>query len=397
MSDDLKREIALCAFCPKLCRFSCPVALQSGSETYTPGAKVGFIHLSRLRPQSTVEGAIRAIYACSDCLRCRNHCLHQNRVPSLLVEGRREAYLAGHSPGALYDLAVRLDRFGTPFGVAFEVGPEEEDDEEQSEASEEPGPLVEGGGFPEAAPGRAGDEGEGTTSSGRLLFPGCAAWKHTPRSVEIVHRLLVRAGLDHRFPRGMDVCCGYPAWSAGATREFDVCVERLAPLLEGVEEVVSLSPACLYTLSEQVAPRLGVGGVRFRHVSQVLLEAREKHGLAFSSGRTDQVAYHDPCHLARHLGITQEPRDLLRAAGVEPLELAESRQETPCCGAGGCLPMTLPRVAVAMGREVIRRAVETGARVLVTACPSCVGWLRRVSRGALELREVMELLQNSPD
>ena len=45
-----------------------------------------------------------------------------------------------------------------------------------------------------------------------------------------------------------------------------------------------------------------------------------------------KVTYHDPCHLKRGLGISEEPRQLIRDAGYE---LVEMNDADACCGFGG--------------------------------------------------------------
>ena len=44
------------------------------------------------------------------------------------------------------------------------------------------------------------------------------------------------------------------------------------------------------------------------------------------------VTYHDSCSGLRELGIKQQPRDLLKAAGVKVVEMTEPEI---CCGFGG--------------------------------------------------------------
>ena len=69
------------------------------------------------------------------------------------------------------------------------------------------------------------------------------------------------------------------------------------------------------------------------------------------------VTYHDSCHMCRLLGLREEPRALLHAAGHDIREMSESDR---CCGFGGVFSVRMPEVSNAMTAEKLRQAQETG-------------------------------------
>ena len=53
-----------------------------------------------------------------------------------------------------------------------------------------------------------------------------------------------------------------------------------------------------------------------------------------------RVTYHDPCHLGRKQGVTEEPRAMLRR--IPGLELVEMREGDWCCGGAGSYNLSNP-------------------------------------------------------
>ncbi|HUW71525.1 MAG TPA: (Fe-S)-binding protein [bacterium] len=84
------------------------------------------------------------------------------------------------------------------------------------------------------------------------------------------------------------------------------------------------------------------------------------------------TTYHDPCQIARNVGVIEQPRRVLRAVTDYFTEMTPNKAESWCCGGGGGL--------VAMGELEFRmksskvkanQLKATGARVVTTACENC--------------------------
>jgi Fe-S oxidoreductase len=85
------------------------------------------------------------------------------------------------------------------------------------------------------------------------------------------------------------------------------------------------------------------------------------------------VTFHDPCKLGRMGGSFDEPRDVLRALGVQLTEMESHGRTNLCCGGGGGVSMLksalpLRQKAFELKREEVER---TGAPTVVTACNTC--------------------------
>jgi Fe-S oxidoreductase len=86
------------------------------------------------------------------------------------------------------------------------------------------------------------------------------------------------------------------------------------------------------------------------------------------------VTYHDPCHLGRYNGVFETPREVVRATGVDLVEMPRNRDDSFCCGGGGGGLWIDQTEDVKPSEERLREATEDTARVpeqFVVACPMC--------------------------
>jgi len=86
-----------------------------------------------------------------------------------------------------------------------------------------------------------------------------------------------------------------------------------------------------------------------------------------------KLAFHDPCKLGRMGGVFEEPREALKALGVDIAELDVNRVLSYCCG-GGAGNFLIRRAAPLRAKvwELKRQQFDrTGADAVVTSCDSC--------------------------
>ena len=115
----------------------------------------------------------------------------------------------------------------------------------------------------------------------------------------------------------------------------------------------------------------------------------EDVGAAFSG----KVAYHESCSLLNGLGVSEQPKKLLRA--VRGAELVPMRDADVCCGFGGEFSSRYPEISEALVAAKAARFLESGADVLVLCEPGCLtninGYLSRhhPDRKALHMAEFL--------
>ena len=81
--------IETCAFCPKLCRHVCPVAVGTSLESTTPTAIMNEVMLAITTPDIENSG-VDAINLCTRCGQCSDFCGVDQSVVTLLDEARAQ-------------------------------------------------------------------------------------------------------------------------------------------------------------------------------------------------------------------------------------------------------------------------------------------------------------------
>lgn len=215
-------------------------------------------------------------------------------------------------------------------------------------------------------------EQPGATSGGAgdyVLLSGCAA-SRADREVEAA--LLARAGVS--FSAGPGICCGAFEASAGAPTANARTRAFLAALAgRGTFQVATGDARCYAHLRAHPQCR------RELQVTHVLELAHELRA-ASAAGEPEEapkVTYHDPCQLVREPGGAEIPREALRRAGAELVEMPRARRDAPCCGMAGGTWTFNPELAEELGRARIREARATGASILCTQSPLCRDHLAR--------------------
>lgn len=218
------------------------------------------------------------------------------------------------------------------------------------------------------------------------LFIPCVVDLFMPEVGEACVTLLGRLGLEP-VCHEEQTCCGQPAISAGYMRDAKKAAKHFIEVFESDEFIVCPSGSCVNTVknrypdllrdepewkrrAENVAPRV-------YELSQFIVDVvgTDDVGASFEG----KVAYHASCQLLRGLGISEQPKRLIRAArGAElvPMEGAEK-----CCGFGGEFANEYHEISEAMVSEKADNYLSSGADILVACDPGCLlnigGYLSR--------------------
>ncbi len=86
-----------------------------------------------------------------------------------------------------------------------------------------------------------------------------------------------------------------------------------------------------------------------------------------------EIAYHDPCNVARKSGGYDPPRQLLALCCHGVKELVPNREDGVCCGGGGGIlqDSTSTKKRMITGKPKADQMKATGLKHLATACLSC--------------------------
>jgi len=226
-----------------------------------------------------------------------------------------------------------------------------------------------------------------------LYFPGCYP-SYDPRLRKVATataNILNRAGVDFGILGSKENCCGESIRKTGSEELFKrLARENIKTFIEnGVKKILVSSPHCYHTFKNEY-PEFKVN-FEVVHVSQYLFELVNEGRLELTKEYGKKVTYHDPCYLGRHNGIYDEPREVLKKIpGLELIEMADSREDSLCCGGGGGrIWMDTPK-GERFSDLRVEQAIEVGAEVLVTCCPYCITNFE-ASRLTLENSEVIEI------
>jgi heterodisulfide reductase subunit D len=207
-----------------------------------------------------------------------------------------------------------------------------------------------------------------------VYFPGCVAMYRYPSIPQATAKILNKAGVDFAVLGDNDQCCGNPLLLTGqralAKRVIRQNVENLEAM--GAKKVVATCSGCFRSLSQEY-PKIIGRDLRFQvvHISQ-LLEDLIKEGKIKLNPTKLKVTYHDPCELGRLSNVYEAPRNVIKSIpGVELVEMQRNRSCAWCCGAGGGVKAAFPNLAVELAQDRVAEAKETGAKKIVSCCPTC--------------------------
>jgi len=167
-------------------------------------------------------------------------------------------------------------------------------------------------------------------------------------------------------------CCGHDQFWEGDMETFEALarlnLEHISAT--GAKRIVTTCPECTRTLGVDYPKRVGKHGMEVLHITQFISQQPNDSMPDWASGKKKvTVTYHDACRLGRHLQVYDEPRTLLRASGVNVVEMERTRRTGLCCGTS-CWT-SCGNASKNIQVERLREAKATGADLLITTCVKC--------------------------
>jgi len=226
-----------------------------------------------------------------------------------------------------------------------------------------------------------------------LYFPGCYLC-YDPRLKKVARataKILNKAGVSFGILGEQENCCGESIRKTGDEELFKrLARQNIKNFVDsGVRRILVSSPHCYHTFKNEYAEFM----VNFEivHMAQYIFELFEQGRLALSGEYAKKVTYHDPCYLGRHNGVYDQPREALkRVPGLELLEMADTLENSLCCGGGGGRIWMETIKGERFSDLRLEQATSVGAQVLATTCPYCITHFEE-SRIALEDSESIEI------
>ena len=313
-----------CSYCPKMCRFACPVAEVTGKESVTPWG-IDRVISAMARGEDLTAEEQEPIWACTGCRQCRTACVPDLDLPTHVRAAR----------------AVAVSR---PEGVATAGGR-----------------VV--------APASALQAGA-TPGASLIVYPGCCSVDG-----DALAAILAATGMAYDVVGAS--CCGARDADIG---DAPLALQRALDLttrLQDAERIVVADPHC--------ARWMGIDGEDSRVETIGAFLAGVVADLPLQAD-VAPVAWHDPCWLGRGMAAYDEVRQIVAVASAAPvLEPEHTRERSWCTGGGMGYAAADPAGAREILRRRAEELRATAAPVTVTACPTAAERLRAAGLDAYDL------------
>ncbi|HET9553218.1 MAG TPA: (Fe-S)-binding protein [Anaeromyxobacteraceae bacterium] len=342
-----------CTDCRR-CEERCPA--HTTGKPLSPRRLVQTIgHAARTDPAASLVDAVGkdAIWSCTSCYACEDVCPAGVEHPGKIVELRRHLTLMeGDLPGdEVRTAAEQVEVNGNPLGYP-------------------PGDRAawaEGLDLPVA--------GDGTRLD-LLYFAGCYA-SYDRRSREVARafvKICRAAGLEVGILGTAERCCGEPVRRLGNEYLYQALARENVEAIKasGAARVVTTCPHCQATLGRDYRD-LGLD-LPVEHHTELIARLVAGGRLPLAAAPFT-ATFHDPCTLARQLGVVEPPRAALRAAGATVIEMPRHGRDGFCCGAGGGRILAEERLGARINVARAEEARGTGAPLVVSGCPFCLAML----------------------
>lgn len=154
-------------------------------------------------------------------------------------------------------------------------------------------------------------------------------------------------------------CCGHDVLWQGKKDVFEKLKNYNTKYIKqsNIETLITSCAECYRTFSKDYEL-----GIKVVHISELL----DKLGLKIN----EDITYHDPCRLGRHMGMYEAPRRALAANGITIKEMEHSKEKALCCGVSSFMNCNEQTKALRIAR--MDEAEATGVKTLITTCPKCL-------------------------
>lgn len=232
-----------------------------------------------------------------------------------------------------------------------------------------------------------------------LWWVGCAPAtdSRAQKTAQAFAKILNTAGVNYAVLGKNEACTGDSARRAGREDIFFGLASQNVEILNEVapKRIVTTCPHCLHTIKNEY-PAFG-GNYQVIHHTQLINELVGAGKISMNlEGDNMKITFHDPCYLGRHNKVTDAPRDALKAAGVETVEMPRNGAKSFCCGAGGAQMWKEEEEGSArVNATRFAEAKSTGADMVAVGCPFCLTMMTDAAKGdgdSVQVKDVAEIV-----
>lgn len=215
---------------------------------------------------------------------------------------------------------------------------------------------------------------DGESDIDTLYYVGCTPSydDRVQKVARSIARILQQAGINFGIMEN-EKCSGDPALQMGEHGLFEMLKEENVNKFgnAGIKAIVTTSPHDFNCFLKEYSENLK--DIEIKHYTEYFSDLVEQGKITYKNEIRQKVTFQDPCYLGKHNKITEQPRKILSSIpGIELIEMQRNRENSLCCGGGGGRIWADFDEESHLAEVRVLEALETGAEVLVTACPFCL-------------------------
>jgi glycolate oxidase iron-sulfur subunit len=211
------------------------------------------------------------------------------------------------------------------------------------------------------------------------FFTGCSLNYFYPETGEDLVSVLQENKVEVSIPKDQ-CCCGIPVFVHGDIETIRSLARKNLDAMDrtGAEYLITGCGSCggawqheykeIFRDDPVYGPKAAYWSARTYDISTFLVDVIKYRP---PQGKVDAVlTYHDSCHLKKTMGVSREPRELLK--GIPGITFKEMTKADACCGSGGSYLLTHFGTATEIAKRKIDDVNRTEADTVTTGCPACM-------------------------
>jgi glycolate oxidase iron-sulfur subunit len=393
-AEKILRKCVHCGFCTA----TCPTYVTLGNELDSPRGRIYLIKDMFENGRPADKEVVTHVDRCLTCLACMTTCpsgvdymhlvdharahiekTYKRPVADRLIRNMLAMVLP--YPGR-FRASLTLARMGRPFAPLFRAFGALK----PLAAMLEIAPRKIQPKSPMAKPGKHVPQ---TLRRARVaILTGCAQPVLAPGINEAAIRLLTRIGVEVVVPHG-EGCCGALVHHMGRDEESMAAARRNVDAWTreidngGLDAIVITASGCGTTIKDyghmlQHDPAYAEKAARVSALAKDITEFLASIELLAPSIEPGLVvAYHSACSMQHGQKITNQPKQLLKAAGFTVREPAEGHL---CCGSAGTYNMMQPDIATKLRDRKVKNIEATKADVIAAGNIGCITQIGQAAR-----------------
>jgi Fe-S oxidoreductase len=231
------------------------------------------------------------------------------------------------------------------------------------------------------------------------LWMGCTTRFYFENTIKSIRSIMDKLNMEYEIideDNNQYSCCASTLWGIGLNQYAEENRSKMEPLINtkiknGIK-LVSPCPGCTQVFNKKYDLE-----TKPLHITQFLSENLDN--MKFQNHEPITVTYHDSCHLAKGLGVVEEPRRIIeKIPGLTLKELSAHGEEALCCGSGGGLRAHNKELADSMSSLIVKEAQSLGAHMIISACPFCersLNFGRDLIEADIEVRNLLTIMDES--